>query len=157
MQFVLLLIFQIISGLVLLPIVIHYVYYIINAIAGDLCEQKRAQREQQLQKSPCPVEERHPRPPPPPPSLVINNLTNNSCRSAPLPLPLTTTATTMQTNDDAKFIKKCVCIRLERVCVCVRVRAYLFVFMCGCTSGRRRTKEIANTSEREPKFTLRSY
>nr|XP_016923259.1 kinesin-associated protein 3 isoform X1 [Drosophila suzukii] len=106
MQFVLLLIFQIISGLVLLPIVIHYVYYIINAIAGDLCEQKRAQREQQLQKSPCPVEERHPRPPPPPPSLVINNLTNNSCRFAPLPLPLTTTATTMQTNDDAKFIKK---------------------------------------------------
>ncbi|EDX01991.1 kinesin-associated protein 3 isoform X1 [Drosophila yakuba] len=102
MQFVLLLIFQIISGLVLLPIVIHYVYYIINAIAGDLCEQKRAQREQQLQGSPTPRHQnRHPAHLPPTeeePLVFINNLTNSS-RSPPA-------ATTMQTNDDAKFIKK---------------------------------------------------
>nr|NP_001259445.2 kinesin associated protein 3, isoform N [Drosophila melanogaster]AGB95288.2 kinesin associated protein 3, isoform N [Drosophila melanogaster] len=105
MQFVLLLIFQIISGLVLLPIVIHYVYYIINAIAGDLCEQKRAQREQQLQRSPTPRHQnRHPPHPPPTeeePVLSINNLTNSS-RS---PTAAATT-TAMQTNDDAKFIKK---------------------------------------------------
>ncbi|KAI8034841.1 hypothetical protein M5D96_012357 [Drosophila gunungcola] len=97
MQFVLLLIFQIISGLVLLPIVIHYIYYIINAIAGDLCEQKRAQREQQLQKSTTPSSPpRHPPPPSTEPiGFSINNLTNSN-RSP----------TRMQTNDDAKFIKK---------------------------------------------------
>ncbi|XP_020802115.1 kinesin-associated protein 3 [Drosophila serrata] len=98
MQFVLL-IFQIISGLVLLPIVIHYVYYIINAIAGDLCEQKRAQQRQLLlQKSVVSAG-----------AAVTVISPPSSTSQVPTSATATTTkadSSTMQTNDDAKFIKK---------------------------------------------------
>ncbi|KAH8256605.1 hypothetical protein KR026_006062 [Drosophila bipectinata] len=119
MQFVLLLIFQIFSGFVLLLIVIHYIYYIINAIAGDLqtekIEQNQLKKQQQQQQQQNnrnsaatvihPPTLNGPRFPPPPGvaatttselGLFINNLANSSCSSA----------NTMQTNDDAKFIKK---------------------------------------------------
>ncbi|KAH8323758.1 hypothetical protein KR074_002968 [Drosophila pseudoananassae] len=115
MQFVLLLIFQIFSSFVLLLIVIHYIYYIINAIAGDLqtekIEQNQLKKQQQQQNNRNsaatvihPPTLDGPRFPPPGVAatttselgLFINNLTNSSCSSA----------NTMQTNDDAKFIKK---------------------------------------------------
>ncbi|KPU75451.1 uncharacterized protein Dana_GF22352, isoform B [Drosophila ananassae] len=118
MQFVLLLIFQIFSGFVLLLIVIHYIYYIINAIAGDLQtekiehNQRKKQPQQQQQQNNRNSAATVIRPPTlnaprfPSPGvaatttselgLFINNLANSSCSSA----------NTMQTNDDAKFIKK---------------------------------------------------
>ncbi|KAH8256699.1 hypothetical protein KR038_004678 [Drosophila bunnanda] len=104
MQFVLL-IFQIISALVLLPIVIHYIYYIINAIAGDLCEQKRAQQRQLLlQKSVVSAGAAVTVISPPSPSPTSEVPTTAAAAAA------TNTraehSSTMQTNDDAKFIKK---------------------------------------------------
>ncbi|KAH8344643.1 hypothetical protein KR067_002267 [Drosophila pandora] len=117
MQFVLLLIFQIFSGFVLLLIVIHYIYYIINAIAGDLQTEKiehnqlkkQPQQQQQNNRNSAATVIRPPTldaPRFPSPGvaatttselgLFINNLANSSC----------SLANTMQTNDDAKFIKK---------------------------------------------------
>ncbi|XP_026848654.1 kinesin-associated protein 3 isoform X2 [Drosophila persimilis] len=107
MQFVLLLIFQIISGFVLLLIVIHYIYYIINAIAGDSHrqQQQHPQEERPNRGDTCC-------------SLCCLSAT---CRHPPRTNTTTTTeldfgfhitnlaktkSTDMQTNDDAKFIKK---------------------------------------------------
>lgn len=107
----------------LLLIVIHYIYYIINAIAGDLQTEKieQNQRKKQQQQNNRNSAATVIRPPTldaprfPPPEvaatttselgLFINNLANSSCSSA----------NTMQTNDDAKFIKKCVCMKCCRV------------------------------------------
>ncbi|KAH8273277.1 hypothetical protein KR018_004261 [Drosophila ironensis] len=110
MQFVLLFIFQIFSGLVLLLIVLHYIYYIINSIANQ------QQQQQQIDRNPagtvtCP--------PPTNTNTKTKSNTNipaprsingpigdcSSCSSAATRTP-TKGTTEMQTNDDAKFIKK---------------------------------------------------
>ncbi|XP_020716835.1 kinesin-associated protein 3 isoform X2 [Ceratitis capitata] len=114
MPFVLLL-FQIVAGLTLILFVIHYIYYIINAIAGDLQLQQQLQQQQlqilQLQQN---VQQQIEKP-------IVNKQKYRQQR-IPIASPsrkynrkshcftATTTATAtgekMQTSDDAKFIKK---------------------------------------------------
>ncbi|XP_036320025.1 uncharacterized protein LOC118734409 [Rhagoletis pomonella] len=109
MPFVLLL-FQIVAGLTLLLFVIHYIYYIINAIAGDLqLQQQQVQQQQQVlqlqQNVNLPQQLENPN------SLkkyryqripVASGRKSNFFKST----TATTTGEKMQTSDDAKFIKK---------------------------------------------------
>ncbi|XP_068141377.1 LOW QUALITY PROTEIN: kinesin-associated protein 3 [Drosophila tropicalis] len=139
MQLVLLFLFQLLSGFVLFIIVIHYIYYIINAIAGDTRKQqqehqnqyqyKQQKQQQQKQQEVCSSATPSPSPSPAPPSLplplatapcprrtksgltIVNskvslvNCTTLTSAAVAATAAATTTAT-MQTNDDAKFIKK---------------------------------------------------
>lgn len=112
MPFVLLL-FQIVAGLTLILFVIHYIYYIINAIAGDLQLQQQLQQQQQqilqLQQNvylqqlqqPSVKNYRQQRIP------VASSATyrKSHCFTATA-TATTTTGEKMQTSDDAKFIKK---------------------------------------------------
>ncbi|XP_054727676.1 kinesin-associated protein 3 isoform X1 [Anastrepha obliqua] len=102
MPFVLLL-FQIVAGLTLILFVIHYIYYIINAIAGDLQLQQQQQQLQQNVNSPQ-LEKpfikkyRHQRIP-----VASTTYRKSHFFTA---TTATTTGEKMQTSDDAKFIKK---------------------------------------------------
>ncbi|XP_030378997.1 kinesin-associated protein 3 [Scaptodrosophila lebanonensis] len=103
MQFVLLLIFQLISGFALLLIVIHYIYYITKAIAGDLRQQQQ-QRQQERERRALIDQD--------PLRTTVENysdLPTNNYKTSSAAVTIATrraTTTTMQTNDDAKFIKK---------------------------------------------------
>lgn len=110
MQFVFLFFFQVTSGFVLLFIIIHYIYYIINAVAGDLRNHRVLQK-----RRPCIV-----------PTSLRSTITQTSpaataaaadsefktskqqLRTNGLNAKIATTITSkvMQTNDDAKYIKK---------------------------------------------------
>ncbi|XP_039959775.1 kinesin-associated protein 3 isoform X1 [Bactrocera neohumeralis] len=108
MPFVLLL-FQIVAGLTLILFVIHYIYYIINAIAGDLQLQQQLQQQQQqilqlqqnvyLQQLQQPIVKNYRQ-------QRIPVASSATYRKSHCFTATTTTGEKMQTSDDAKFIKK---------------------------------------------------
>ncbi|XP_032594240.1 kinesin-associated protein 3 [Drosophila grimshawi] len=105
MQFVFILFFQVISGLVLLIIVIHYIYYIINAITGEFRNYSVSRRRR---TSTTPTIRRPSAAFVDPDPIETTKAIRITEGSDPLRKYCHTLSTgkAMQTNDDAKFIKK---------------------------------------------------